>query len=312
MNRVTFNQLRPVAYALGTLAFAFASATGGEAKNWGNWSAPVSIESLPGSSSLLNTPAVDGCPSLSPDGLEIYFTSNRPGGLGGVDIWMASRSSTAVGFGDPVNLGAAINRSADDSCPTMTQGGRLFFGSRRHDPVPHGDLYVARRGPKGWGVVERLGPNINSDGVIEESVALFEDEGGNEVIHFNRGGRIYYSVNFGPAQLAPGGVNSSSIDKRPGVRKDGLEIFWDSERYGTLGGSDFWTATRSSTSDPWGTAVHLPSLSAPGPGGFFGPGFDARPFLSRDGSTLVFGSVRDGGEGVVDLYISTRQKLTGN
>jgi hypothetical protein len=302
-------KLRPMAFAAGSLALAFTSAAG-EAKNWGNWSAPVSIETLPGSSSLLNTPAVDGCPSLSPDGLELYFTSNRTGGQGGVDIWVARRSSTAQGFGAPINLGAPINGPGNESCPTITQGHLLFFTSTRHDPA--GDLYVTSRGPKGWGPVDRLGANINSDSVIEEAVALFEDEDGREIIHFNSGGDIYYSVDYGPAQLAAGGVNSSSLDKRPGVSKDGLEIFWDSERFGTLGGSDFWTATRSSTSQAWGTAEHLPALSAPGPGGFFGPGFDARPYLSRDGTMLIFGSVRAGGEGVVDLYVSTRQKLTGD
>lgn len=308
MKKIMSKRLRPTVCVLG--AIALANATAGEAKNWGDWSAPVSIETLAGSSSLVNTPAVDGCPSLSPDGLDLYFTSNRPGGLGGVDIWMASRSDRSSGFGSPVNLGAPINGPGNESCPGITQGNRLFFTSTRDDPA--GDLYVTRRGPNGWGPIQRLGPNINSDGAIEEAVALFEDEDGRAIIHFNSGSDIYYSVDFGPRQLASGGINSSSIDKRPGIRKDGLEIFWDSERYGTLGGSDFWTATRSSISSSWGTARHLPELSAPGPGGFFGPGFDARPFLSWDGSMLIFGSVRAGGEGVVDLYVSFREQKTGN
>ena len=66
--------------------------------------------------------------------------------------------------------------------------------------------------------------------------------GGRDFLYFSstREGRqrVYYSVNFGPAQLAPGGVNSSAADARPNVRQDGLEIVWDFTRFGMLGGPD--------------------------------------------------------------------------
>jgi WD40-like Beta Propeller Repeat len=304
---------RPGPLALTLSAAALLSATAVSARNWSDWSAPASIETLPGSSTLVNTAGVDGCASLSPDGLELLITSNRPGGFGGVDIWIARRESISQGFGDPQNAGPAVNGPFDDYCPTLTRGGRLFYGSRRDDPA--GDLYVIRRGPKGWGELERLGPNINTNGAIEESPSLYSDEDGHAVLYFSstRSGpsRIYYSIDFGPALLAPGGVNSSADDARPTVRKDGLEIFWDSTRAGSLGGFDFWTATRSSTSEPWDTAVHLASLSSAGPGGFFQPGFDARPSISWDGSTMVFASVRTGGEGAVDLYTASREQVTG-
>ena len=309
--RITLpHRLGWIPFAVSTAALL--TATGVAARNWSDWSAPASIETLPGSSTLVNTPAVDGCASLSPDGLELWITSNRPGGFGGVDVWIARREDASSGFGTPQNAGAAVNGPFDDYCPTLTRGGRLYYGSRRDDPA--GDLYVIRRGPHGWGELQRLGPNINSNGAIEESAALYEADG-HQVLYFSSAregrNRIYYSVDFGPASLAPGGVNSSADDTRPSVSKDGLEIFWDSTRTGTLGGFDLWTATRSSTSDPWGTAVHLGSLSSAGPGGFFQPGFDARPAVSWDGSTLVFASVRAGGEGLVDLYYSTREQRTG-
>ena len=308
--RITLSR-QPLLLALS--AAALFTSTGAGARNWSAWSAPASVETLPGSSALVNTAAVDGCASLSPDGLELWITSNRPGGFGGVDVWVARRESSSGGFGTPENAGPAVNGPFDDYCPTLTRGGRLFFGSRRDDSA--GDLYVIRRGPKGWGELERLGPNINSNGAIEESPSLYEDEDGRQVLYFSssRSGRnrVYYSVDFGPASLAPGGANSSADDARPSVSKDGLEIFWDSTRAGSLGGFDLWTATRSSTSDPWDTAVHLGSLSSAGPGGFFQLGFDARPSISWDGSTLVFASFRNGGEGVVDLYFATREQRTG-
>lgn len=296
--------------AVGLAALACASAVA--AKNWGEWSAPQSIEAMPGASSLLNTAAVDGCSSMSHDGLELYFTSSRAGSMA-VDIWVARRSSTSEGFGAPENLGAPVNSPAVDFCPTIRPGKRLYFSSTRHDGA--GDLYVSRLGKDGWSTPENLGPNINSPSV-EESASFYEDEEGREVMLFSsrRSGRgqIYQSIDGGPAQLVAGGVNSSAADQRPGVRKDGLEIFWDSTRSGGLGNSDLWTATRSSTSEPWGTAVHLQSLSSAGPpGAGFTPGYDARPFLSHDGSMLLFGSVREGGEGLSDAYYTTRRKITG-
>lgn len=303
MNNMMHKRPRPATLAV--CAIALFAATGVAAKNWSAWGAPASIETIPGSSTHINTAAVDGCPNVSPDGLSLFFTSNRSGGLGGVDIWTATRSSTAEGFGTPVNLGAPVNSAANEFCPTMTHGKRLFFSSGRSEP--NGDLYVSRIGPNGWSVPSNLGPNINSSS-LEESASVYEDDNGSEILVYSSRregrGRIYYSVDYGPAVLAPGGVNSvSNVDQRPSVSHNGREIFWDSTRFGTLGGPDIWTATRSSTSDPWGSAVHLGSLSS--------PGFDARPFISQDGSTLYFASIRAGGEGSIDTYVTTRDKITG-
>jgi hypothetical protein len=115
---------------------------------------------------------------------------------------------------------------------------------------------------------------------------------------------IFYSVNFGPAQFASGGVNSSASDARPNVRHDGLEIVWDSTRTGSLGATDIWTASRSSVDEPWGTAVQLDN-------GINSAAGESRASLSWDGETLVFGSTRPGGEGSADIYVSTREKVTG-
>ena len=67
----------------------------------------------------MNTEFLDGCPIQAPDGLSLYMATNRPGGLGGIGIWVTHRSSTDVGFGTPVNLGAPVNSAADDFCPSQ-------------------------------------------------------------------------------------------------------------------------------------------------------------------------------------------------
>jgi Tol biopolymer transport system component len=276
------------------------------AKTFGDWGAPVSAEQ--GSHPELNTAFNDGCPILSPDGLSLYMATNRPGGLGGQDIWVAHRESTTSGWGAPVNLGAPVNSPQDDFCPTPVRGKRLFFVSRRAEP--NGDIYVTRLGNGGWTDPVRLGPDVNSP-AQEWSPSYFEDEAGNEVLYFGStrpggpGGQdIYFSVNFGPAQLAPGDLNTPFDDARPNVRKDGREIVFDSNRPGTLGGPDIYSASRMSSSDPWPSATHLAAISSPAP--------DTRASLSWDGTFMLFGSARANGEGQADVYVTARSKVTGN
>ena len=115
-------------------------------------------------------------------------------------------------------------------------------------------------------------------------------------------GDIYVSAfdgaSFGPPALVPG-LNSPQDDFRPNLRRDGLEVFLDSNRPGGLGGLDLWTSTRPTIRDPWSMPTNLGSdvNSAAN---------DLRPSLSWDGTTLYFGSVRAGGEGSQDVYVTTR------
>jgi hypothetical protein len=83
------------------------------------------------------------------------------------------------------------------------------------------------------------------------------------------------------------------------VRHDGLEIVRDSTRTGGLGGPDIYSATRSSIDEPWGPAEHLGS-------GINTPAGESRASLSWDGTRLMFGSTKPGGEGAADIYTSTR------
>ena len=303
MKRVISNRARAATLAASLIALASATAV---AKNWGEWSSPVSLESLPGSSSAVNSMGVDGCASHSADGLTLVFNSNRAGNQ---DLYVATRASTSDGFGTPQLLPAPINGTSNDACPTFGPGNRLYFSSDRDDPSY--DMYVSKRGPNGWSEPQNLGPNINTPGALDESAAFYEDEDGNSVMLFssraNGGqgdGNIYQSVNGGPKSLVAGGVNSSASDNRPSVTRDGLTIYFDSNRTGTLGGPDLYYATRSSTSEPFGPAVHLTELSS--------SVFDARASISKDGSFLTFSSQRPGGESPApDLYISMREKVTG-
>jgi Tol biopolymer transport system component len=300
----SIKRMRALPALAGVAAIAVTSAA--VAKNWDNWSAPANLESLPGSSSTVNTAAVDGCASHSRDGLMIVFNSSRGGNQ---DLYMATRASTSDGFGTPVALPSPVNGSSNEACPTLANGNRLYFSSDRDDAAY--DLYVSKLGPDGWSDPVTLGSSINRAGWLDEAVDFFEDEDGNEVMIFTSRlpngtqGKIYQVVNGGTPSLVQGGPHSSASDARASVTNDGLTIFWDSTRTGTLGGPDIYYATRSSTSDPFGTAMHLQDLSS--------SAFEARPYISKDGTFLTFSSARAGSESAApDIWFAERSKVTGN
>ena len=266
---------------------------------FGEWSAPVSAEV--GSDSELNTPQNDGCPILSPDGKDLYMASNRTGSTG-LDIWVAHRERTTTGWGRPERLPAPVNTESDEFCPTPVRGHGLFFVSKRDEP--NGDIYFVRQTRHGWGTPQRLGPNINSS-AQEWSPSFFIDQRGRPVLYFSstRSGNqdIYRSVAWRPAEPVAE-LNTPVDDARPNVRHDGLEIVFDSTRTPNagVGTPDIWSASRSSTSQPWSALRRLENLNS--------PAGESRASLSWDGSYMVFGSTRPG-EGSSDIYVTHRDRV---
>jgi hypothetical protein len=270
---------------------------------FGDWAAPVNLELLPNSSTALNTTFVDGCASLSPDALSLAFNSNRGGNF---DIYIARRSNVDEGFRDPEPLPSTINTFATEACPTLARGNRLYF--HRSRPGDQGDIFVSRLGPKGWSEAQSLGPNVNSDG-YEESAAFYEDDQGREVMLFSRrlqsgaGGELRQSIDGAPSTPVTGGPFNSAANNRPSVTHDGRTLYWDSTLQ-SIGSSDVYMATRSNTSEPWGTAQRVDELSS--------SGFEGRPFISWDGTILTLSSQRPGNESPApDMWYTSRQRNTG-
>jgi len=257
----------------------------------------------------VNSSAADAVPTISDDGLELYFVSDRPDGKGGNDIWVTTRSTTEDDWGEPVNLGPIVNSSAGENSPSISADGlELYFGdwpTPRPGGIGSWDIWVSTRPTK--------------DDDWEEP------------------------VNLGPS------INTGYGDGNPSISSDGLELYFMSDRPGGKGGHDIWVTSRPTRSDPWSTPVNLgppvntssgdccPSISADGRTLFFGstrggaasydlwvtkrasvsaplgePGnlgptvnssiFDDGPSISADGSTLFFFSNRSGGVGNIDLW----------
>jgi len=116
--------------------------------------------------SKVNGSASDQWPMVSPDGLELYFSSNRPGGLGGPDLYVSKRATTQDPWGDPVNLGPAVNSPGGELFSCLSPDAMLlFFSSDRPGEFgKYGDAYVARRasGSAPWEPAVNLGPTVNA------------------------------------------------------------------------------------------------------------------------------------------------------
>ena len=101
-------------------------------------------------------------PAVSPDGEWIYFVSDMPGGLGGLDIWRAR--ITATGLGGVENLGEPINTPGNEMFPTFRPNGDLYFSSDGHPGMGGLDIFIASPGKDGRYKIEHPGYPLNSQG----------------------------------------------------------------------------------------------------------------------------------------------------
>lgn len=312
------------------------------APRFSDWSEPVNL------GPTVNSSFADFGPAISKDGRSLYFASDRPGGLGGQDLWVTQRASVKSPWRPPVNLGAAINTSALENVPALSRDEHwLFFNSNRPGGFGDVDIWVSWRPDTdddfGWHPPVNLGAGVNSaffdagagyfekddddddDGEEEEEEEEEEDDDGDDdddaddddddddsppLLYFGSsrpGGLglvdIYVSAlganGFGPARHVPE-LSSPANDQRPSVRSDGLELFFFSDRPGSLA-VDLWVSTRKKLSRPWSTPENLgPVVNS--------ASSDQQAYIARDGRTLFFASNRPGGSGLGDLYVTTRSR----
>lgn len=124
-------------------------------KTANTWSEPERL-------SISDSLAWDGSPSFSADERTLYFSSNRRGGKGGVDLYRVPIDNSGR-FGRPINLGSTINTPGDELFPYVSANGKLYFSSDGHPSIGGLDLFVASRNENEI-IVEHLGVPINSIG----------------------------------------------------------------------------------------------------------------------------------------------------
>jgi hypothetical protein len=153
----------------------------------------------------VNSSSYDTMPSISADGLVLFFMSGRAGGLGDDDLWFTKRATKNDPWGSPVNLGATINSSLNEACPDISADSRmLFFSDHMLGPFRPGgyggqDIWITTRATTNnpWGEPMNLGPVINSSD-WEFSPNISAD-----------GSTLYF------ASMPPGGTGNADLWQAP-------------------------------------------------------------------------------------------------
>ena len=279
------------------------------AQHFGEWQPAVSVD--PARIFGINTSANDGCPIEAPDGNRLFFATDRGGNL---DIWVAYRDKETGAWGSPTALPAPINTGSAEFCPTPLPGNGLLFVSNRSNNCSgtgnNPDIYYTRLHPvRGWLPPVPLSCDVNSG--AEEWSPSYVEADGVSMLFFSSTmtgtQKIYSSTLSADGTWSPATpVNELNLpgsqDARPNVRKDGLEIVFDSTRGGGVA-PDIYTSSRSSIFEPWSTPVPLS-------GNVNSPFAESRASLSRDGERLYFGSARanQGTDHGSDIFVSVRTR----
>ncbi len=153
---------------------------------------------------VVNSREWESTPSLSFDGMVVYFASTRPGGMGGSDIWKSYW--TGKGFGEPINMGPTINTAGNEQTPFIHPDNQtLYFSSNSRPGMGGFDFYYSRLNDSGnWAEAVNLGYPINTLG----------DEKG---LLVNRSGNVAY-FSSDDRQEGLGGVDIYQFELYPGAR----------------------------------------------------------------------------------------------
>ncbi len=212
------------------------------------WTAPVALDAL-------NSEYDELGPEPSRDGTALYFYSDRPGGAGGYDIWVARRSQD--GWDPPENLGAAVNSPYNDYGPAVTPGDDLlYFASNR--PLPEDtrvpdpdawpatareqflqrtyDLYAAPRSARGFGaaqpVVETLTPHNEATPAVSPTGDFLyfasDRPGGLGGFDLYRARRMQGTLREPVGLRSP--VNTPANELDPGLTQLGYGLYFSSDR----------------------------------------------------------------------------------
>jgi Tol biopolymer transport system component len=265
-----------------------------------NFGDPVSLDPN------INSSSADVCPVISADGCTMYFASDRPGGYGDMDIYVAIRKSIDDEWEPAVNLGPNVNTSNYEAPWSIsTDGLSLYMSSNRTGGSGTYDLWVITRATvlSPWVAPVNLGPTVNSSSY--EYHPLISSDGLSLYFSSSRSGGtggydIWVSTRTTTSSLwgTPvnlWAINSSSNDYQPRLSSDGLSLFFASTKSGGYGPADIYVTTRASLFNNWDSPVNLGlkiNTSAD----------DCMPDISADGSTFYFTSNGHGGYGYYDIF----------
>lgn len=211
----------------------------------------------------INTDFIESFPFLTIDGKFLYFISDRPGGCGNQDIWVARRSHQDgfTEWSEPENLGCVVNSTGPELSPSLLEAEDgivyLYFSSGlRPEGLGFGDIYVARQQMDG--TFGQVSPVSEFNTMFNEIRPKIRERDGLEIFFDSaRPGNLADSPDIfvseracwlcswgAPVNLGPI-VNSNTIDGGPALSFDGTELYFMSDRPGGYGSQDLYLSTRT-------------------------------------------------------------------
>lgn len=181
----------------------------------GKWSVPINI------GAPVNTSYWESQPSVSADGKILFFSSSRPGGIGGKDIWYSVMKENG-NWSIPVNMGDTVNTEGDEMSPFIHFDGRtLYFASDGRPGMGGFDLFFTRMNDDStWSQPKNLGYPINT---FNDEMGLIIEAGGQKAIfsskHDNVNGKdLFYfdldeSIRPNPVSYMKGKVYDKETGK---------------------------------------------------------------------------------------------------
>ena len=265
----------------------------------------------------INTPGFEGKPSLSADGRELYFVSDRPGALGGPgdqDIYVSRRTSVNESWGPPERVPPPVSSPFFDITPTISLDGLdLYFASNRPGPFspPWPDLWVSHRASVNhhWGEAVNLGPGINTP-LFEGSISISPDQ---RTAYFAAMSAdfvfdIYVSTRnstdepFPPRTKLGAPINSDGHDYGPSLTASGHTMFFTSgadNPFAPGAINHLYVSERRHDAAAWGPRIYLDTLNCP-------TCFGGLPTIRADGKEICWMGDRGDSYGDKDIYCATR------
>jgi hypothetical protein len=259
----------------------------------------------------INTEYAEWFPMILPDGLTLYFSSDRPGGLGDLDIYVTHRQTENSQWATPSRLDSKINSTASDHSVTIsTDGHYMYFTSTKAGGFGEADLYFSYRenvdDDFGWNQARNLGELLNTD-ALEACPLLHQTPEHTELYYVSTrangvgGADIYRSVldqdkNQFQEPILFKEVSTKYHDKH----FEPTNGFIWTDRKGGVGQDDIWIASYDEVEKKWRdpTCLDFPINTEHNEG---------MPSVTHDMSELFFHSDRPTGNGSYDIYVAVKK-----
>ena len=217
------------------------------------WGTPVNL------GTNINSSGAEVCPTITADGLSLFFVSDKPGGCGGNDIYVSHRLNNQSGWEPAVNLGCQFNSPQSDITPSLFTDASgttyLYISSNRPGGPGMQDIYVSTLQPNGSFGAPVLVAGLNTE-FNDQRPNIRVRDGLEFFFESDRTGTLgstdlYVSTRTNasspwstPVNLGAT-VNSTAAEGRPSLSFDGRELYFMSTRAGGFGSNDIYVARRT-------------------------------------------------------------------